>query len=274
MGWLTSLVTGAGLIVLAFGFFSFEGRLTRKLGALCVLAASFVLGWGLGGSVWWGLGIAGLWFLLPWVEILLRVRPKRIGLERRFERRSPPGAARFPGLGEATEEIEEEGFEWVSDLGWKDGGMEQFLRVFQSPDGTVGASLCLSEQDGLSMPYVVLGTRDRRGGLWTTTDLPFSETLKMPPHHRVQRVEVRNFRELWEDHVALLDAVGIEGEERVARSGEELVKDLEGELEAQLRHNVEMGILSRAPGAEELYRYSWRGCLFLWLRVVRDMVRL
>ena len=39
----------------------------------------------------------------------------------------------------------------------------------------------------------------------------------------------------------------------------------------QIDHNLRVGVLESA--GEGFIRYSWRGCVFLWLQVVKDMIR-
>ena len=42
-------------------------------------------------------------------------------------------------------------------------------------------------------------------------------------------------------------------------------------MQQQIQHNVSIGVLE--PAGEDVFRYTWRGCWFLWLQVVKDMIR-
>ena len=52
-----------------------------------------------------------MWFLLPWVEIVGRVRKLRFPLRSEVKHRFPPSREVFPDLDEITEEVEKAGFE-------------------------------------------------------------------------------------------------------------------------------------------------------------------
>lgn len=99
-----------GVIVLSFALRSTGYRITRKLGALGILGATYLAFYFFTGSIVAGAGGILLWFLLPWIELLTRVRRLRLPLAKSLERQAPPGASRFPDLTEITDEVEEEGF--------------------------------------------------------------------------------------------------------------------------------------------------------------------
>jgi hypothetical protein len=43
-------------------------------------------------------------------------------------------------------------------------------------------------------------------------------------------------------------------------------------MQSQIKHNVSVGVLV-PTGEQDTFRYSWRGCWFLWFEVVKDMLR-
>ena len=45
-----------------------------------------------------------------------------------------------------------------------------------------------------------------------------------------------------------------------------------GELSVQVQHNVAAGILLSTGDGR--VRYSWRGCLYLWVQYLKDLVRM
>jgi hypothetical protein len=103
----------AGLFVLSMALRSFGHWLPIRLGNLCFLSTSYLLGWVLTGSHLGGAGCVFLWFLLPWVEIVTRTRKLEMPVTRSIESQAPPGPSRFPALDEITEEIELLGFHQV-----------------------------------------------------------------------------------------------------------------------------------------------------------------
>jgi hypothetical protein len=46
---------------------------------------------------------------------------------------------------------------------------------------------------------------------------------------------------------------------------------MEEEMVLQIDHNMERGLIEEA--GEGKFRYSWRGCLFLWVQLVKEMVK-
>jgi hypothetical protein len=86
-----------GFFVLAFALRSARRNLLRKVGALVFLGASFCLFYFISGSRLIGLLGVLLWFFLPWVELLTRVRRMRLLLAEKVpavQPTRPRGAAR------------------------------------------------------------------------------------------------------------------------------------------------------------------------------------
>ena len=107
---LPHLLLIAGVAVLSAAFRSFAHPALQKLGAIGILATSFLIGLFSTGSTVVGAVCAGSWLLLPWLEILTRIRKLRLPIEKNLRHRSPPARESFPALQELTDEIEEETF--------------------------------------------------------------------------------------------------------------------------------------------------------------------
>ncbi len=90
---MKSLLLFFGLVALTAAFLSYGRPLLRRAGVLCVGLTTFAAGYLLTGSVWVGLACASGWLLLPWVEILLRVRKLRLPLGRQLRQAAPPAGA-------------------------------------------------------------------------------------------------------------------------------------------------------------------------------------
>src|SRR6185295_1699967 len=124
--------------------------------------------------------------------------------------RFPPSRDEFPHLRELTGEVEEAGFEMVEDTGWEGGEVRQFLRLFYLPEKRVQAALSLNQQRGGAIVYFSLTTRAADGRMWTTTDYPFSNTMKQPPGVEVQRVPwAGSISALLESHTAWVERHGL-----------------------------------------------------------------
>lgn len=262
----------AGLFVLGFALRSFAPVWARKSGAALILAATYTGGYFLGG----GSHLAGalsvlMWFFLPWLEILGRVRRLRLPLRRELRECPEPKREEFPNLRALTREIESCDYSQQQDLGWEHGDFSQFLRLFLSPDGLTLASISLSRQGENAFVHIGLTTRAHDGRVFRTTNLPFSDTMALPPDVVWQRdLRSGSFAEFAAAHALFLGR---------ARPGEmmpfpaaELPALLQAEAARQVDHNLNRGLIK--PAGADTFRYSWRGFFFLWWRVIADMVRL
>lgn len=108
-----------GLVVLAVALRSGRSNYVRKLGALTFLVASFCAFYFATGNLLAGALGAVLWFFLPWIELLTRIRRMRLPVENRLTQRPIPNPSFFPNAPEAAAAMEEAGFEHVSDCGWE-----------------------------------------------------------------------------------------------------------------------------------------------------------
>ena len=216
---MTELFIVLGVSFLAFSLRSFSHRYLRKIGALGILVATFLVFYFPTGSIAAGVGGLLLWFLLPWIELLTRIRRLRLPIYKRLEQKPPPGSGRFPALSEMTEEVEEDGFEHISDSGWDWDGMNQFYRIFYREEDRLEAAICLTEQEGIGWASFSLTSRHDDGSTYRTTNLPFSNPMKSAPDVKLRQVpSVESFSELRENHLGWLEQVG-GGAARCGRCG-------------------------------------------------------
>ncbi len=263
-----------GLFVLAVALRTARTNCLRKLGALTFLAASFCLFYFLSGLLWVGLLGMVLWFFLPWIELLTRVRAMRLPLDNRLKHREVPNPSFFPNAIEAAAAMEEAGFEHVSDCGWEWAGMQQFFRLFWHPEERAIAAVCLCEQSDVAFAFISITSRDENGGTWRTTNFPFAPTLQCPPGVRWNHVpcEKSCFHQILEDHRKYLARVKIPTERLRMPDPEEIEQSIENEMRTQVDHNLSAGII-RLTG-DGHFQYSPRGLLFLWGQFIKDMIRL
>jgi hypothetical protein len=265
----TLLITG--LTVLGMALRSFEHWALVRLGNLCILCTSHLLGWALTGSHLGGVSCVGLWFLLPWIDIVTRIRRLEMPASQTIEAQAPPGSSRFPALEEITEEIELQGFEQVEDAGWSHEQQTQFVRVFAQPGEQIRATINLIENEQVSFFYVTLRSVGSDGRVWFTWNYPFGTTLRPPRHWQLQRLQdVESFLDLLDAHRAWLAARNITETIPVATDAHALTAELEQELRSQVDHNERCGLLFKIDTG--LMRYTWKGCFFLWLQYVREVL--
>jgi len=261
----------AGLALLSMALRSFDHWLPVRLGNLFVLGTSHLLGWVLTGSHIGGAACVGLWFLLPWIDIVTRIRRIEMPAVQTIESQAPPGPARFPALEEVTEEIELQGFEHVEDAGWSHEQQTQFVRVFSHPTENVRATINLVENEQVSFFYVTLRSQSTDGRVWFTWNYPFGSTLKTPRQWQLQRLEdVESFLELVEAHREWLAERKVTETTPVSADAHTLTAELEQELRSQVDHNEQCGLLLKIETG--LVRYTWKGCFFLWLQYLREVL--
>ncbi len=262
-----------GVVALGLALRTCGHLLLQKLGALCIIAASFLAGYLLTHSIAVGAVCAGSWLLLPWLEILTRIRKLRLPAEKNLRHRAPPSSEMFPALSELTDEVEQEGFEYVEDAGWDWEDYQQFFRLFYNGKDRAQAALCLIEQDEIAFYYVSISSRGKDGRIWTTWNYPFSYSLKLVPQLKVNRARADDtILQMAESHHGFLRRHGVATDTLEELDAEAIQRDIQQDMRAQITHNIASGVLKRMP--EGKVSYSWRGLFFLWCQFLRDLVRL
>ena len=265
------LVLGAG--VMAVSFRTFRHPVVFFAGTLGMVGTSFLAGWLLGGSLVVGVVFASTWFLLPWVEILTRVRKLRLPIDRRLESCAPPARGAFPGFVELSDEMESAGFEYCEDAGWEQERMRQFYRFYYSERTRTLAAICLVEQDAVAFYYVALTSRAADGRVFMTWNYPFSYGLHLLPKISLNRGGGDlSIAELTTSHASHLERAAIRAEDLRRQTPEGIRDDVQNEMREHVDHNLACGILKRDGG--DMIRYSLRGMIFLWVQFLRDFGRI
>ena len=262
-----------GTVALSLSLRTFPHPVLRKIGALGILATSFLIGWLLSG--YWQVGVfcASSWLLLPWLEILTRVRKLTLPLEKNLRHKSPPHAEAFPALEEITGEVEGEGFEHVDDAGWDWQDYAQFFRLFYKPADRSQSAICLIDQHDVAFYYLSISSRAKDGTIWTTWNYPFSYSLKLVPQWRVNRLRGdQTFLQMYESHRHFLNMNHVALADLAELDPGTIQHEIQKDLRAQITHNIAAGILKQSSTGE--IRYSWRGMFFIWMQFLRDLVRL
>jgi len=263
-----------GLLLLAFALRTARTNLLRKLGAIMFLVTSFAFFYFITGSFAIGILGAGLWFLLPWVELLTRVRNMRLPMENRLRQTEPPNPSFFPNAIEAAAAMDEAGFDHVTDCGWEWAGMQQYFRLFWHPEERAIAAVCLCEHSNVAFAFISIASRDCNGRLWRTTNFPFSPMLRFSPDVRWNHVpcEKSCFHQILTDHKAYLRRMNVSPDDLRVPDPENIEADIEKEMREQVAHNLRSGII--LADGDTHFRYSPRGLFFLWGQFIKDMVRL
>jgi hypothetical protein len=262
-----------GVAALSLSLRSFHALILQKIGTFGILATSFLIGWLFTGYWIVGAFLASSWLLLPWLEILTRVRKLTLPIEKNLRHKTPPNSEIFPALSELTIEIEGENFEHIEDAGWDWDDYQQFFRLFYKSDDRTQAAVCLIDQNDVAFFYLSLSSRAKNGLIWTTWSYPFSYSLKLVPQWRVNRLRGdQSFLELYESHRDFLRNNGVIFEDLEPLDAEKIQSEIAQDLRSQITHNISAGVLTRNAAGE--VRYSWRGLFFIWFQFLRDFVRL
>ena len=96
--------------------------------------------------------------------------------------------------------------------------------------------------------------------------------MKFTPMHRVNRyADALSFEDLLGSHQEFLFLHALEACDLAEMDADELPTFIQKDMRHQIDHNVTVGVLE--PVGEGLFRYTWRGCFFLWGQVLKDMLR-
>lgn len=260
-----------GLVVLCAAFMSFPHSWMQRLGLLSVVVTTFAAGYLPTGSMWIGGAVVSLWVLVPWLEIFFRVRKFRLPLHKKLQPFPPPSREMFPALESLSDDIEASGFEHVADSGWEMDGYRQFLRLYARPSSTEEAAITCIEQNRVGFDFCSITSRSKEGEVYTTWNCPISQSLQKLPTVHLHRVRVEaTFGEMLKAHEIFLQQEGMD-HSRLSHVDPDLVRSaVERDMNDQMQHNLRIGLLR----AEDNHgRYSWRGMLYLWGKVIRDILR-
>jgi hypothetical protein len=269
----SSILLVLAVVVCGAAFRTYHSAICQRLSLACFISATFLVGYLPQHNWFLGFAAVSLWFLLPWLEILTRIRRMRLPVDRSFRETSPPRAEVFPYLEDLTDEMEKEDFELAEDVGYDSDIQEQFFRLFHRSSDNAQAAVCLVNQQELAFYYVSLMTRSRDGQLFVTWNYPFAYSLKFAPKTRVRRVRsTLTTHQMCEVHRSLLQSEKVGTGDILPLNPEQIRDLLEQDLRAQIDHNRRSGLLKPA-GARQVC-YTWRGMFYLWLQFLLDFLRL
>ncbi len=262
----------AAAVVFAIACRSFENRFIQKLGWLALLAASYLSGYFLTGTHVGGGIFISAWFMMPWLEIIFRVRKLRFPIKSEIKHRFPPSREIFPELDELSREAEDAGFTEVGDTGWQWSQTDHFMRLFYHAEQRTQAAVALAQQGDFGFSYVSLTTRTKDGTTFTTTNYPFAATMKHSPKQKLNRfTHAASFEDLLAHHEDFIHSQGVGADHLALQDTEFLHAYIERDMSAQIDHNITAGVIEPTGNGE--FRYSWRGCIFLYWQVLKDMIR-
>jgi hypothetical protein len=268
-----SILLVLSVAVLGLAFRSYANPISQRLGVLCILATSFLVGYLPFGSWISGVIVASIWIFLPWLDILTKIRSLRMPVEHELSHKNPPNREIFPNLDELTDEIGAEGFELVDDVGYEWDVQNQFLRIFHRSSDQTQAAVCLVDQGDIAFYYLSIMTRTLDERQFMTWNYPGSNSLKFLPNTHILRARASStFAQMCDAHRKLLAKHQVSVDQIQKLDPDQIEKMLQQDLTAQINHNVRAGLLTPVDG--EKVRYTWRGMLYLWFQFLWDFVKL
>ena len=271
---MKELYTVIAIIIFGYALRSCKTIILRKLGALVMLLASGLCFYFLCESIVAGVLAMAAWFFLPWIELLTRIRNQRMPLENKLRQRTSNNLDAFPNAQQYINTLERSGYEHISNCGWNLGGVDQLYQLYWNAESRSVASLCLCEQANATFSYVTVTSRDIANGIWRTTNFPFSPTLKPCPSVHWNQISCVNecVEKLLQQHGSFLHKQGFVDDDLSIPDPDQLEQELEHELQRQIDHNLQQGIIT--THGEDQFRYTIRGLFYLWRQCIRDMIRL
>ncbi|MFK7910640.1 MAG: hypothetical protein AB8F34_08555 [Akkermansiaceae bacterium] len=268
------LYTLIALVVFCYALRACRTAWLRKMGALLMLLASGLCIYFITESILWGIVAMAAWFLLPWVELLTRIRKMRMPVENKLENRFTTNLEAFPSAPRHLHNLEIAGYEHIRNCGWNMGGMEQVYQLFWNAETRTVVTLCLCEQSNVTFSYLTITSRDITDGVWRTTNFPFSPTLKPNPGIHWNQISCSNecVIKLIKSHCHFLLKQGFVDDDLAIPDPDNLEEEIEHEIKRQIDHNLQQGVISLTGDGH--FRYTARGLFFLWRQFVRDMIRL
>ena len=86
-------------------------------------------------------------------------------------------------------------------------------------------------------------------------------------------VDAEGFTDILHAHRERLEGLGLIPEDFVEEDPETFTGLIEQETGRQIRHNFDAGLITAGETAGT-FRYSWRGLIYLYCQLVKDMVRM
>ncbi len=269
---MTEWLLVLGLAVMTSAFRTFQGRLFHGLWVAGILATSFCATWFLFDHPLAGLLGVLIWPALPWIELLTRVRAMRLPFESRIKQMPPPPSSAFPALGDLTDEVEAEGFEFLRDVGWEWKDCRQNFRLLYRSEDRALAAICFISQLNISFFYISISSRDTSGCTWVTWNYPFPPHMKISPSLRLNRQPMdTTFFDMYQNHIGFLTLNDITASNLTPLDEITALEIISNEQRRELDHNLRAGILRRVD--EESVAYSLRGLFYLWTQLIFHLLR-
>jgi len=263
-----------GVIFVGMAMRSSDLRVLRKLGVLVYLLATGLGVYFVSGCLLCGVAGVLVWFFLPWVELLTRVRRLRLPIENKLEHRFPPNEDYFPNADAMIAELEEAGFEHARNCGWDWAGATQSYQFFWHPEERCVAAVCFCQQAKITFSFVTFCSRDTNGCMWRTSNYPFATMLMEPSGvwHNHLHCGVQTIDAMLASHHYFITLHGACHDDLCVPCPDSVEEEVERDMRRQIDYNLKKGLIRLTDDGH--FQYSFRGLCFMWKQCLKDMVRL
>lgn len=268
-------LTIIGIILVGMALRSCRRRIFRKIGALIYLLCTGLVTYFLtDGNVPLSIATVFIWFFLPWIELISRVRKMRLPLNNYLNEQRRPQLDDFPEAYHTIAELEELDYEHSSDYGWDWGNSSQHYSFYWHPEERVVVAVCLCKQSNIAFSYVTISSRDCDGNIYRTSNFPFSPTLKNSPNVAWNQIACRHcsLEASLRCHQKFITKKGGSHNSLMMPDPDVLDIEVESDMRQQIEFNLQAGIIT--PAEHQKFRYSFRGLCYLWRQFIKDMIRL
>jgi len=272
---LHEILTITGIVILGKAFRCMQVKCFRKIGAILYLAAFGCMMYFITDS--WIIALLSIiaCFFLPWLELIFRVRKVRFPIDNQLQQSRPSCNKSFPEVQGIMKQLEESDYEHISDTGWKWDKATQYFSLYHHSEDKHTAAVCQCAQSCVTFCYITVTSTTKDGKIYRTTNYPFSPTLKAHPkmiNNHVSCEGMNSLEFMLYAHNSYLFEKGLNTDTLIQPDPERAESQLENEIKEQINYNLENGLIQMVDGKE--FRYSFKGLVFLWKQVLKDLIRL
>ncbi len=272
---MKQLLVTISVIMFGLALKSSRVKCLKKLGTLCYLFASGLIGFFITCNVYAGIFCSVIWLFFPWLELLITVNKKERLIKNKLQQGRMKCGNFFPEVSCLEYSFGENGFKLYEECGWEFGESYEHYCCFWNAEKKCLAVICHRIERCTTFSYLKLFSIQDSGTIWQTSNFPFSSTLKSPDEFKLNHVTAgakscpKNMMYLHE--LALYNS-NIKVDSLVSISSDEVINFTEKYLEGQINFSIEKGIIKKISDTH--FNYSFKGLCFLWIQILKDLFRL
>jgi len=264
-----------GVIVTGMALRATKKRLFRKLGMICFMLSTSILCYALTQSFILSIASIMLWFMFPWIELLLSIRKLKFPVENKLNSETLPVENYFPEALKIKKQLQDKDFRHITDCGWKWANAHEHYSFFWHEDKKHIIAICHRIQSCITFCYLTITSLSEDGTIWKSSNFPFTTNLPHCPKIQFNHVTEGNIScpsYMIYSHDLFLYEQGQDTKELSSDIAQQIEQFFETEMQSQIDHNLSQGLIYLTGDGH--FKYSFKGLFFLWRNILRDMYRL